>query len=123
MLNDPKTTKDYKAFFVAMKQIISSIAFDKVTTIVGIKVSKLPFWETEFEASTRFSDLMNAFQRVSLDDMHGDVHVLCTNDTYWDYPLIRNKLLRILKKDSFQNREVATSISQAVVKIVTHPSD
>ena len=116
MLNDSNTKKDYQAFFSEMKKVIQSVVMDRLRVFLRISDAK----QTVKLPKIRASDLMKAYRKITMEDSNGDVHVLCRNNGYWDFPPIHEKLLSILNRASFDN-SVASEIAQSIIKMVHHP--
>ena len=114
-LNDPKTQKEYKSFFIAMKAAIASVAVDEMKEKLGSLDLQLSF--LELDAEVRAFDLMKVYPRIHLD---GDVHVLCNNDAHWDYSLLRKRLLVVFPIVP-RYREYAAALSASIAKSVFHP--
>ena len=112
LLNDPKTRREYQAFFETMEKVFVAICIHQIREIMQITRPHQPVLETE----VRVEDLITAYSNTNGT---GDLHVLCTRDVDWDYPLIRNKLLMFLHIHE-TNFEYKNAIAQAVVKEVIH---
>ena len=112
LLNDPKTKRDYRTFFIKMEEVFESIAMDKMRKIMRIDNAKRAVLESE----VRVEDLMNAYSYM--DGSGGDLHVLSQINVFWDFPLIWSKLSWILNDIAFEHKE---EIIDAIVKEVIHP--
>ena len=116
MLTDPKTQKEYGAFFIAMKKVIETVAMDKMRTILHISKQREALLITKIRAS----DLMKAYRNMTMSDLNGDVHVLCRVSGYWDFASVHETLVMILDKAEFGHK-MANVIAKAIVKTVPHP--
>ena len=126
MLTDSKTHRDYQAFFMEMEKVILSEVMDKIKSILHIRDAKLTAKnEVMLFPKIRASDLMKAYRNIMMDDQNGDVHVLCTDNSYynWDYSSIRQTLSTIWDRTTSPTHELSMAgpIAEAIIKIVSHP--
>ena len=115
-LNDLKTQKEYKAFFIAMKVVVASVCMEKIKEITGGFDWTQSFLKLQGEV--RAADLMSVYPHIHLN---GDVHVLCLTDAHWDFSLIRSKLLMVFNKVP-RYQGLAKALSELIVKVVVHPN-
>lgn len=123
-LNDPKTQKEYQAFFITMKEIMIPICCDALHKIMRDAAEKRLLIESE----VRIADLMNVYRYLLFNNwMGGDLHVLCTLDAEWDITLLQNVLSNLLDRsgiifDNFDWRRTnqCDACAEAIIKTVVH---